>query len=80
MRARLKQGDAAILLAALDGAEGGREKLRRLTPGRTVLDCLTSKEMGCAFGRDHAVHAVLAPGALASKFEQEARKLQGFRA
>ncbi len=80
VRARLKQGEAGILMAALDGAEDGREKLRRLAPGLTVLNCLTSDEMGRAFGRDHAVHAVLAPGALAVKFELIARKLNGFRA
>ena len=80
VRARLKQGEAGILLAALDGAEDGREKLRRLAPGLTVLNCLTSDEMGRAFGREHAVHAVLAPGALAVKFELVARKLNGFRA
>lgn len=80
VRARLKQGEAGILLAALDGAADGREKLRRLAPGVTVLDCLATDEMGRAFGRDHAVHAVLAPGALADKLELEARKLKGFRA
>lgn len=80
VRARLKQGEAGILLAALDGAADGREKLRRLAPGVTVLDCLAADEMGRAFGRDHAVHAVLAPGALADKLELEARKLKGFRA
>lgn len=80
VRARLKQGKAAILLAALDGAEDGREKLRRLAPEMSVVDCLTSEEMGRAFGRDHAVHAVLALGALAMKVELEARKLKGFRA
>ena len=79
VRARLKQGDAGVLLAALNGAEDGCEKLRRLAPGLPVLDCLTSEEMGRAFGRDQAVHAVLAPGKLAAKFELEARKLKGFR-
>lgn len=80
VRAWLQKGNAAALLEALDGAEDGREKLRRLAPGLTNLDCLTSEEMGRAFGRDRAVHAVLAPGALAEKFEVEARKLKGFRA
>lgn len=80
VRAWLRQEKAAILLEALDGAEDGRIKLRRLAPGLTVLDCLTSEELGRAFGRDHAVHAALAHGALAGKFELEARKLKGFRA
>jgi predicted RNA-binding protein YlxR (DUF448 family)/ribosomal protein L7Ae-like RNA K-turn-binding protein len=80
VRARLKQGQAAILIEASDAAVDGREKLQRLAAGVTVLDCLTSEEMGRAFGRDQAVHAMLAPGALAQKFELEARKLKGFRA
>lgn len=80
VRAWLQQAKASVLLEALDGAEDGREKLRRLAAGVAVLDCLTSEEMGRAFGRDHVVHAALAPGALAGKFELEARKLKGFRA
>lgn len=79
VRAWLKREQAAILVAARDGAEDGREKLKRLAPGMTVMDCLTSDELGRAFGRDQAVHAVLAPGALAEKLELEARKLKGFR-
>lgn len=80
VRDRLRKGAAAILLAAPDGAEDGRAKLRHLASGLTVVDCLTSEELARAFGRDHAVHAVLAPGALARKFELEALKLRGFRA
>ena len=80
VRARLKRAEAGILLAAMDGAGDGRGKLRRLAPGLAVLDCLTAGELGRAFGRNHAVHAVLAPGALADKLEIEARKLKGFRA
>jgi predicted RNA-binding protein YlxR (DUF448 family)/ribosomal protein L30E len=80
VRALLKHGEAGILLAASDGAPDGREKLRRLAPALPLVECLTSAELGVAFGRDHAVHAVLAPGALAGKFEIEARKLAGFRA
>ena len=80
VRAWLQKGKAAILLEALDGAADGRDKLRRIAPALPALDCLTSDEMGRAFGRDHAVHAALAPGALAGKFELEARKLKGFRA
>jgi len=80
VRALLKQGEAAVLLAASDGAQDGREKLRRLAPALPLVDSLTSTELGRAFGRDHAVHAVLARGALAGKFELEARKLVGFRA
>lgn len=80
VRARLKEGAAAVLLEASDGAPDGREKLRRLAPELAVADCLTSEELGRAFGREQAVHAVLAPGALARKFELEARKLKNFRA
>lgn len=79
VRARLQQGKAGLLLEASDGADDGREKLRRLMPGLGIVDCLTAEEIGRAFGRDHAVHAVLAPGALAAKLGMEARKLEGFR-
>lgn len=80
VRAWLQQAKVSVLLEARDGAEDGREKLRRLAAGVSIVDCLTSEEMGRAFGRDHVVHAALAQGALAGKFELEARKLKGFRA
>ncbi len=79
VRAWLREGRAALLLAGYDGAADGREKLQRLAGDRPVLDCLSTDELGRAFGRDRAVHVALSAGALAAKFEEEARKLNGFR-
>jgi len=80
VRAMLRQGRGAVLLAARDGAEDGREKLRAAAPELPVLDCLEADELGRAFGRERTVHAALSRGALAAMLQVEARKLSGFRA
>ena len=77
--AELRQKRAGVLIASSDAAEDGRAKLRRLSPETPEIDCLHADELGRAFGRDRAVHAVLAPGALADKFRMESRRLAGFR-
>lgn len=76
---RLRQGQAALILEALDGAEDGRRKLCRLAPDVPVAEQLRADELGRAFGRDRTVHVVLAPGALADKLLTETRRLAGFR-
>lgn len=78
--AMLRQGRGTVLLAARDGAEDGREKLRAAAPDLPVVDCLEADELGRAFGRERTVHAALSHGALAAKLQVEARKLSGFRA
>jgi predicted RNA-binding protein YlxR (DUF448 family) len=80
VRAMLRQGRATVLLAARDGAEDGREKLRAAAPELPVVDCLEADELGRAFGRERTVHAALSHGALAANLQVEARKLKGFRA
>ncbi|MDH3228664.1 MAG: RNA-binding protein [Alphaproteobacteria bacterium] len=80
VRAMLRKGRGAILLAAKDGAEDGREKVRAASPELPVLDCLKADELGRAFGRDRTVHAALSHGALADRLRIDARKLMGFRA
>lgn len=75
----LKTGSAAVLLAASDGAEDGRGKLRGLTGDRPVIEVLDASELGEAFGRDRAVHAAIAPGGLAEKIVADAGRLAGFR-
>ncbi len=76
----LRNRRGALLLAARDGAPGGREKLRAAAPELPLLDCLEAAELGRAFGRDRTVHGALLHGALAAKLWTEARKLKGFRA
>lgn len=80
VRAWLKQGQAAVLVAASDGAEDGRAKLRALAPALPVVALFPANRLGICFGRDHAVHVAVAPGGLARAFLGEAARLQGLRA
>jgi len=79
VRGELKAGRGALLLAAADGAADGREKIRALAPEMALAAVLKSGELGAAFGRDHAVHALVAPGRLAERLMVETRRLAGFR-
>ena len=67
-----------VLLQASDGSERGKAKL--WTPeGARYFNCLTSEELGRAFGRQSVIHAALASGALADRVVEEAAKLRGLR-
>lgn len=77
VREALKAGKAGVLLAAGDGAEDGRAKLRALAGGLPVVDLFDAAEIGRALGRDIAVHAVIAPGRLAGKFMAECHRYAG---
>jgi predicted RNA-binding protein YlxR (DUF448 family) len=79
VRALLAEGEAGLLLAAADGAEDGRRKLRGLAAGRPVVDCLTSAELAAALGRDTVVHAAVRRGDFAERLGLAAARLQGMR-
>ena len=67
-----------VLLQAEDGSARGKAKL--WTPeGARYFSCLTAQELGRAFGRDGAIHAAMASGALAARVVEEAAKLRGLR-
>ncbi len=67
-----------VLLQASDGSERGKAKL--WTPeGARYFSCLTSEELGRAFGRPTVIHAAMASGALADRVVEEAAKLRGLR-
>ena len=78
-RAMLRSGTAALLLSASDGAADGRGKLRAMGGGLPVFDLLDAAQIGGAFGRDHAVHAALAAGALTDRLRGELVRLAGVR-
>jgi uncharacterized protein len=78
VEALLRAGRAALLLAASDGAADGRRRLAALAGGRPVIACLTADELAAAFGRERVVHAARAEGRLATEFQAEAARLQGF--
>jgi predicted RNA-binding protein YlxR (DUF448 family) len=75
----LREGRAAILLAASDGSNVGRRKLRQSAGNFPEVCLLRSAELGVAFGREETVHAALAPGGLAEIFLETAARLAGFR-
>jgi len=77
--AALNAKAAAVLIAASDGSDDGRGKLRAKAPGLPLVEALTAAELGAAFARESAVHAALKSGPLAQAFLVEAARLGGFR-
>jgi predicted RNA-binding protein YlxR (DUF448 family) len=70
--------DVRALMQASDGSERGKTKL--WTPeGARYFGCLTSQELGLAFGRGEVVHGALASGRLSDRVVEEAAKLKGLR-
>jgi uncharacterized protein len=76
----IRKGGVGLVLAASDGAEGGRQKVAGIAPGLAVMDRLSAAELGAAFGRDHVVHGAIGSGALAVRLQIDADRLAGFRA
>ncbi|PIW26133.1 MAG: hypothetical protein COW30_16665 [Rhodospirillales bacterium CG15_BIG_FIL_POST_REV_8_21_14_020_66_15] len=75
----LRAARGGLLVAARDGGEDGKSKLRALAPGLAQFTVLDAAELGRALGRDHVVHAVVAPGRLADRLVFEQNRLLGFR-
>jgi hypothetical protein len=80
-------GRAAALIAASDGAEDGKRKiaqaLRRGTADRRreipVVAIFATAELELALGREHVIHAALAPGPATEGFLARWRRLVRFR-
>lgn len=72
----LQAGRAGLLVQAADGSPAERARFG----GRDLpaVMPLTAAELGGVFGRDHAVHVVVAPGRLADAIRVEAGRLAGF--
>jgi uncharacterized protein len=79
VREWLAAGRAAVLLAARDGAEDGRRKLRALGSDLRLIELFEAAELAQALGREHVIHAAIAPGRLAERVAGEADRLAGFR-
>lgn len=74
----LSDGRARVLLQATDGSERGKGKLWTPEGGRW-FGCLTSNELGLAFGRESVIHGALASGGLSLRVVEEASRLQSLR-
>ena len=77
-RAWLDEGRAALLLEAIDGAEGGRAKLLGRECRLPLVALFTARELGQALGREQVVHVIVGPGAIARRLLAEALRLEGF--
>ena len=74
------RGRAALLLFALDGAEGGRRKLTASGRDLPSARVLTAAELGGAFGRERIVHVAVAGGPLCRGLLADLLRLAGLRA
>ena len=83
VRDYMRKRRPGVLLAASDGAEGGRNKVYFLAKAIyehvAVSGALTSSELGMAFGRDHVVHGLIEVGAFSQRWSQDYKRLSGFR-
>ena len=79
VRASLKENKIAVLIAAMDGAEDGRKKLRALARELPVIEVFAERELSAALGRVGVVHVALKTGPAAVRYLREARRLEGFR-
>jgi predicted RNA-binding protein YlxR (DUF448 family) len=75
----LVKDQARVLIQASDGSERGKSKLRPPEGNGTFIGCLTARELGLSFGRDHAIHGALAAGGLTERVVEEAARLAGLR-
>jgi uncharacterized protein len=75
----LEKGQAVVLIQASDGSERGKTKLHAPPGDESFIGCLTARELGLSFGREHAIHGALASGGLTPRVVEEAAKLAGMR-
>lgn len=78
VKTALDKGGVRVLLQASDGSERGKTKLWTPT-GARYFGCLTSSELGLAFGRQSVIHGALASGGLSDRVVEDAAKLRGLR-
>lgn len=74
----LASEEAVALFQASDGSAAMKSKLRPPNGQDSYADCLSSAELGVAFGRDTVIHAALTKGGLAELCLLDAGRLRGF--
>lgn len=79
VKAALKEKSIAVLIAASDGAEDGRRKLKAMAKEAVLVELFAGPELSAALGRDGVVHAALKYGPGADRFLNATRRLGGFR-
>jgi uncharacterized protein len=76
----VRRGRAALLLFAVDGADGGRRKRSAMAGDMPAASVLTAAELGGAFGHERIVHAAVGGGTLCDRLRTDLARLAGFRA
>jgi hypothetical protein len=79
VKSTLSDGSASILIQAKDGSSNQKSKLRPPNGSKSYIDCLSSSELGEAFGRNYVVHASLTSGGLSKRVVHEALRLNNVR-
>lgn len=80
VRAMARAGDIGLVLAATDGAAGGRAKLARLVGAAPVYTLFGAAEQGAAVGREHAVQIAVNAGGPAQRLATDLDRLAGYHA
>ncbi|NOX94719.1 MAG: RNA-binding protein [Alphaproteobacteria bacterium] len=80
VKSALKEKRIAVLIAASDGAQDGRRKLKMLSGEAPVIEVFSGSEISAALGRVAVVHVGLKSSAGSARFLRAARRLEGFRA
>ena len=79
--AALKAGSITFLLAAHDGAAGGRRKLAQKARAMNIAVCsqLSGDELGMALGQENVIHAGLTDVGWAERIDREAGRLAAYK-
>ncbi len=73
----VQSGRAGLVIQALDGSPDERTRFLSGARELKVAAPLSAEALGSVFGRDHVVHAVIAPGRLAVALGIETDRLAG---
>lgn len=79
VKTALETGKAKLLVQASDGSERAKRELRPPNGEETRIQCLSSNELGLAFGRDNVIHAAIMPGGISKRVLLEANRLIGLQ-
>lgn len=79
VKSLLVEERAVLLIQASDGSARGKTVLRAPKGPESLINCLTSAELGMAFGRDTVVHAAMTRGGITDRVLSDASRLVGLR-
>ena len=78
-RTQLELKKAKLLIQALDGSTREKSRLRPPVGENSLINCLTMRELGLAFGRESVIHATIMNGGLYKEISLEALRIKGIR-